>query len=103
MTSDGAAWGHGRQSYAFGYGLDGIRGVMENLELFRKTGLKQTALKQEQFDKLFDFADGMSWLQFRTRGCLSVIADDRYVTPDGMTTTPLNGIHITERTSERIG
>ena len=73
MTSDGAAWGHGRQSYAFGYGLDGIRGVMENLELFRKTGLKQSALKQEQFDKLFDFADGMSWLQFRTRGCLSVI------------------------------
>lgn len=72
LTSDGAAWGHGRQSYAFGYGLDGIGGVLRTLKLFKDTGLKETELSREQFDKLFNFADGMSWLQFRERGNISV-------------------------------
>ena len=30
--------------------------------------------------------------------CLTVTGDDQYVTPDGTAATPLNGIHITERT-----
>ncbi len=79
LTSDGSAWGHGRQSYAFGYGLDGIKGVLRSLRLFSEVGTDQTRLNEKQFERLYDFAVGLTWLQFRERGCLSVVGRHNFL------------------------
>jgi hypothetical protein len=72
FTADGAAWGHGTQSYAFGYGIDGANGIVRTLKEFEGTPWAKDSLAEEKFNKLLDFAEGMTWLQYRMRPCLTV-------------------------------
>ena len=72
MCADGAAWGHGQQSYVFGYGIDGMNGIIEILKKFQNTPWMKTGLNNSKFNQLLDFADGMTWLQYRMRPCLTI-------------------------------
>jgi hypothetical protein len=72
FNADGAAWGHGPQSYAFGYGIDGANGIIRNMKEFKGTPWFKKGLSDEKFSKLLNFAKGMAWLQYRMRACLTV-------------------------------
>lgn len=71
LCTDGGAWGHGVQSYAFGYGIDGINGILKTLRFFTK--IKKKELSAKQFQHLLDFANAMTWLQYRNRANLSIL------------------------------
>jgi len=71
LCADGGAWGHGVQSYAFGYGIDGINGILKTLRFFTKIKKKELSIKQ--FQHLVDFANTMTWLQYRNRANLSIL------------------------------
>ena len=72
FTADGAAWGHGNQSYAYGYGIDGALGILRNLKKFQGTPWPKNNLTEAKFRQLLAFADGMTWLQYRMRPCLTI-------------------------------
>ena len=72
LCADGCAWGHGKQSYAFGYGIDGINGLLKTMKFFQDAKQK-VALSHKQFSYLLNFGDAMTWLQYRDRANLSVI------------------------------
>jgi chondroitin AC lyase len=73
LCADGGVWGHGQQSYAFGYGIDGIGGLLKTLQFFRRTKLKENSLSPKQIQYLIEFADAMTWLQYRDRANLSIL------------------------------
>jgi hypothetical protein len=52
FNADGAAWGHGPQSYAFGYGIDGANGIVRNMKEFKGTPWFKNGLSDEKFSKL---------------------------------------------------
>jgi hypothetical protein len=72
MCVDGAAWGHGPQSYAFGYGIDGVNGIIRVLKKFQNTPWMKENLPDNKLKTLIDFADGMTWLQYRMRPCMTI-------------------------------
>ena len=72
FTADGAAWGHGKQSYAFGYGIDSANGIMRILNKFKNSPWMGKTLTDEKFNILLNFASSMLWLQYRKRPCLTI-------------------------------
>ena len=72
FNADGAAWGHGPQSYPFGYGIDGANGIIRTLEQFKKTPWAKDSLPENKFKQLLNFANGMTWLQYRMRPCMTI-------------------------------
>lgn len=83
FTSDGLAWGHGRQMYIWGYPLCGVQGALDNLAMLKGTPWGWDKLPKETTDILINFLRGSSF--FIYKGFVAPVSGRHNVSPAGNT------------------
>ena len=71
FCADGSGWGHGRQSYVFGYVADAMTRVLRLLACFKGTPWYRE-LSQEHWERIAGYLEAAVWHQYRGQPGLSI-------------------------------